>query len=217
MYPNKISCAPIYLGPQEVRHAALEGLEALEDSKLRQWVDTSTIFLNKDGSFSLKVIDEGSFRARMLKASLFMVNIFSSPRLKASEEQQRLHRARRRLLVSLLAHAWLWGRPKVLDNHGNPVAFEDRRVLAPEDILEFLSDTRVHTTPCRCENIRGFLEKVQDVSLFKDTSKWNMMGVIACLKWDKSHNLHAAGPWCSCRLEKEFYPPSYHEVYLTKN
>jgi hypothetical protein len=223
MYPNKTFCAPIYLGPKQIRHEALEGLKTLEDSKPRQWVDDSTIFLNKDGSFSLKMIDEGSFRVRTLKASLFMVNLFSSRKLKASEEEkeeeQRLHHARRRLLVSLLAHAWLWRRPEVLDNNGNLVAFEDREVLAPEKILEFLSDTRFHTTGCRCENIRDFLEKVQEVPLHKDTSKWNMMGAIACLKWDKSHSRYAEGPWCSCRLtkERELFPPSYHEACLTKN
>lgn len=216
-----------------MRHAALwalEDLEAPKDSKLCQWVDASTIFLNKDGYFSFKMIDERSLRVHTLKASLFMLNLFSSPRLKASEEeQQRLHHARRKLLVSVLAHAWLWGRLKVLDNNGKPVAFENRRVLAPEKILEFLSDTRVHTMGCRCENVRDFLKEVPPVPLREDTSKWNMMGIIACLKWDKSHNLHAPGPWCSCRLEQEtpspppyleqetLSPPPYHEVYLTKN
>jgi hypothetical protein len=223
MYSSKISCAPIYRDYKQIRQAAqdaLEDLEAPEVSKLRQWVDTSTIFLNKDGSFALKMIDEGSFRVRTLKASLFMVNLFSSLSLKASEEEeQRLHHARRRVLVSLLAHAWLWGRPNVLDNHGNPVAFKRRRVLAPKDILEFLSDTRVHTADCRCKNVRAFLETVQGVSLHEDTSKWNMMGVVACLRWDKLHNLYAEGPWCSCRLQKELHspPPSYHEVCLSKN
>jgi hypothetical protein len=227
MYPSKIYCAPIYRDYKQIRQAAqdaLEDLEAPEDSKLRQWVDTSTIFLNKDGSFSPEMIDKRSFRGRALevsqKASLFMVNLFSSQRFKASEEEeQRLHHARRRVLVSLLAHAWLWGRPNVLDNHGNPVAFKDRRVLAPEDILKFLSNTRVHTARCGCENVQDFLEKLQDVSLHEDTSKWNMMGVIACLRWDKSHDLYEDGPWCSCRLKKELFPPppSYHEVCLTKN
>jgi hypothetical protein len=225
MYPNKTFCAPIYLEPPEMVRAALwalEDLEAPEDSKLRQWIDASTIFLNEDGYFSLEMIDKRSFRGRALeasqKASLFLVNFFSSPKPKASEEEeQRLHHARRRLLISLLAHAWLWGRPKVLDNNGNPVAFGKRRVLAPKDILKFLSDTRTHTTNCRCENVRDFVEKLQDVSLHEDTSKWNMMGVIACLRWDKSHDLYEEGPWCSCRFEKESFPPSYHEVCLTKN
>jgi hypothetical protein len=225
MYSNKIFCAPIYRDYEHIRHAALrvlKDLEALEDSKLPQWVDASTIFLNKDGSFSPEMIDKRSFRGRALeasqKASLFMVNLFSSQRFKASEEEeQRLHHARRRLLVSLLAHAWFWERRKVLDKDGNPVAFKNRKVLAPKDILQFLSDTRVHTSRCRCENVRDFLEKLQEVSLYKDTFKLNMMGVIACLRWDKAHNLSVEGPWCSCRLEKESFPPSYHEVCLTKN
>jgi hypothetical protein len=225
MYSNKIFCAPIYRDYEHIRHAALRVLKdlgALEDSKLPQWVDASTIFLNKDGSFSPEMIDKRSFRGRALevsqKASLFMVNLFSSQRFKASEEEeQRLHHARRRLLVSLLAHAWLWERPNVLDNHGNPVAFKDRRVLAPEDILKFLSNTRVHTARCGCKDVGDFLKKVRDVSLREDTSKWNMMGVVACLRWDKSHNVYAEGPWCSCRFEKEPFPPSYHEVCLTKN
>jgi hypothetical protein len=173
MYSNKIFCAPIYRDYEHIRHAALrvlKDLEALEDSKLPQWVDASTIFLNKDGSFSPEMIDKRSFRGRALeasqKASLFMVNLFSSQRFKASEEEeQRLHHARRRLLVSLLAHAWLWERPNVLDNHGNPVAFKDRRVLAPEDILKFLSNTRVHTARCGRKDVGDFLKKVSPTKL----------------------------------------------------
>jgi hypothetical protein len=203
--PKKVFCAPIYCGPQEMRDAVIRELESLENLKPVPWLVASTVFLNKDGSFSLKVIDERSLKIGMQKVSSFMVNLFYSPSRKVPEEQQRLHYARRRLLISLLAHAWLWRRHKVLDNQGNPVAFEDRRVLAPEDILNFLKDTQVHTGRCRCENVIGFLEKVQEVPLLEDTSKWNVMGVTACLWWDKSHDLRKhdvhKGPWCSCRLE----------------
>ncbi|KAI3573909.1 hypothetical protein IWW34DRAFT_793848 [Fusarium oxysporum f. sp. albedinis] len=227
-----MSCTPIYLLPQQIRTAALEELQSLEALRPHQWVDASTIFLNKDGSFSVKLINEKSSRVYMLKASLFMVDLFCSPRLKVTKEQQRpfavetedwkrvhaqrnsgqqrLHHARRRLLVSLLAHAWLWGRPKVLDNQGNMVAFEERRVLSPTEILRFLQKIQVQKRYCTYKEVRDFLEKVQEVSLYEDTSKWNIAGVIACVWWDKSHN-RDGGPWCSCRLEKEL-PPPYQEV-----
>jgi hypothetical protein len=199
-------CAPVYCGPQEMRDAITRALESLENLKPVPWLVASTIFLDKDGSFSLEETDERSLKMGVHKVASFMVNLFYSPRLKVPEEQQRLHYARRRLLISLLAHAWLWRRHKVLDNQGNPVAFEDRRVLAPEDILKFLKDTQVHTRRCRCEKVIDFLEKVQELPLLEDTSKWNAMGVTACLWWDRSHDLRKhdvhKGPWCSCRLEK---------------
>jgi hypothetical protein len=125
-----------------------------------------------------------------------MVNLFYSPTLNAKEEQQRLRYARRRLLISLLEHAWLWRRHKVLDNQGKPVAFEDSRVLAPEDIFEFLKDNQVHTRRCRCEKARDFVEKVEEVSLLEDTSKWNAMGVTACLWWDMSLDESTVGIVC---------------------
>jgi hypothetical protein len=208
MHPSRRLCAPVYFGPQTIRDSALKKLNALEISQ--QWVDDSTIFLNEDGSFSHKVIKEGSFKVHTQKVSLFMANLFSLS--KTSKEEQRLYNARRRLLVSLLAHAWLWGRPRVLDNRGNPVAFEERRVLAPQDILDFLGKVRARKASCTYKEIHDFLVHMQEVALHEDTSKWNITGVIACLRWDKSHNLHNGGPWCSCRLEKKGLPPPYHEV-----
>jgi hypothetical protein len=215
MHPNKLSCAPIYFGPQEIRKAALIKLETLEALKLhRQWIGDSILFLNKDGSFSHKVTEEASFKARTQKASFFIANLFSSPGYKTSPKEQRLYVAQRQLLVSLLAHAWLWGRPKVLDNEGNYVAFEERQVLAPQNILDFLG--RVQEGSCTYKETQKFLENAPAIFLHEDTSKWNIMGVIACLRWDKSHDLHDGGPWCSCRLERDRFPPPYHEVCLNK-
>jgi hypothetical protein len=146
-----------------------------------------------------------------------MANLVCSPGDKVSPEEQRLHLGRRQLVVSLLAYAWLWGRPKVLDNRGNPVAFEKRRVLAPQAILDFLDKVRAGKASCTDEEIRNFLLKVPEVHLHEDTSKWNVTGLIACLRWDKSHDLHDGGPWCSCRLERDLFPPPYGEVFPTKS
>lgn len=184
---------------------ALEELNRLETLKHFQWVDASTIFLQKDGSFSLDVINKAPFRAHIKRASLFIINLFPSRRPKAPEEeeeeqqqQQRLH-ARRLLLVSLLGHAWLWERPRVLNSQGNVVDFKERRVLAPTEILKFL---------CKADytyqEVYNFLDKVQEVSLHQDSSRWNAKAVIACLRWDRMHDIYGEeGPWCSCRLEKE--------------
>ncbi|KAI3561733.1 hypothetical protein IWW34DRAFT_825353 [Fusarium oxysporum f. sp. albedinis] len=218
MHSRKRLCAPIYFEPQTIKDSALKKLDALQSlERSQEWVDDSTIFLNEDGSFSHEVIEEGSFNARTQKVSLFMAKLFSSPRSEDSKEELRLRRARRRLLVSLLAHAWLWGRPRVLDNSGNPVPFDGRTVLDPQAILNFLAAVRARKASCTYEEIRKFLEvDVQEVALREDTSKWNITGVIACLRWDKSHNLRDGGPWCSCRLEKKDLPPPYHEACRTK-
>ncbi|KAH7208448.1 uncharacterized protein BKA55DRAFT_720238 [Fusarium redolens] len=218
MHPNKISCAPIYLTPQEVKRSALIKLEALETLNLhRQWVDNSAIFLNKDGSYSHKVVDKGSLQMHIQTAYFSMASFIYSPGCKVSPEEERLQNARRHLLVSILAHAWLWGRPKVLDNQGNFVAFEKRQVIAPQDILDFFGKVRAHEANYTYEEIQKFLVNAQEVPLHLDKSKWNLTGFIACLRWDNLHNLyHNGGPWCSCRLEKDRYPPPYYETFPTK-
>jgi hypothetical protein len=219
MHPSKRLCAPIYFEPQIIKDSALKKLKAIENLKLtQQWINNS-IYLNEDGTFSHQVLEERSVQVYTQKASLRIATLFSLLGSKDSKEaprlQQRLHSARRQLLVSLLAHAWLWGRPKVLDNKGNLVPFEKRRVLAPQDILNFFMKVRSHEASYTYKEVWEFLDKgIQEVALYKDTSKWNATGVIACLRWDKSHNLHNGGPWCSCRLERKL-PPPYQEVSLT--
>lgn len=105
----------------------------------------------------------------------------------------------------------------MFDNEGNPVAFGERRVLAPQYILDFLSSIRARKDRCIYERIRKFLEGLETVPLHEDTSKWNITGIIACLRWDRSHNLHNREPWCYCRLEKYLSPPPYHEICLTNS
>jgi hypothetical protein len=209
-----------------MREAVLQKLEALKNLQSVPWINPSTIFLNREGLFLLKATDEGSLKFRVQKKFLSMVNLFHSSGFDTSERQQRLHYARRKLLISLVAHAWLWGRPEVWDSQGNPVASQNRGVLAPEDILRFLRDIRVHREACPCEDIRGFLETVREVPLLEDTSKWNVMGITACLWWDKLHDSEE-GTWCSCcigpglksemtgaiDLARESLPP-YHEACL---
>ncbi|KAH7231145.1 hypothetical protein BKA59DRAFT_461431 [Fusarium tricinctum] len=223
---RKMLCAPIYREPQEMREAILQKLESLKNLQSVPWINPSTIFLNKKGLFLLKATDEGSLKFRVQRRILNMVNLFHTSGFDTSERQRRLHYARRKLLISLVAHAWLWERPEVWDNQGNPVASQNRKVLAPEDILKFLRDTRVHREGCPCEDIRGFLKTVREVPLLEDTSKWNVMGVTACLWWDKLHDLEG-GIWCSCcigpglksgmtgaiDLARE-RPPPYQEAYL---
>ncbi|KAH7201253.1 hypothetical protein DER44DRAFT_869787 [Fusarium oxysporum] len=222
MHLRKRLCAPIYFGPGIIKDSAKMKLNALENLKLSQeWVDNST-FLNEDGSFSHQVLNERSVQVYTQKASLLITTLFSSLGSKDSNEaprlqEQRLRSARRQLLVSILAHAWLWGRPKVLDNKGNLVPYEKRRVLAPQDILNFFIKVRAHEASYTYKETWEFLDKgIQEVALPEDTSKWNAIGVIACLRWDKSHNLHSGGPWCSCRLEKKL-PPPYQEVPLNNS
>jgi hypothetical protein len=217
MHPNKITCTPIYRQPQEIRDEALlklMELDALERSG--QWVDDASLFLKKGGSFSHRELEEGSFKVCTQKASCFMANLVSPSRQKASPEE-RLLMSGRGLLLSLLAHAWLWTRPKVLDDKGDPVAFEERRVLAPQAILDFLGEVRAHKVSCTYKEIWKFLMTVQEIPLHEDTSKWNATGVIACLRWDRSHNERNGGPWCYCRLEKDLFPPPYHEVCATNS
>ena len=217
MQIKKITCTPIYVEPEELREEAKRELKILRNLELSgQRVDDSTIFLDENGSFSHNVIEEGSFKMRTQKASSFMTNFVFSPGYKASPDERLLYSGRG-LLLSLLAHAWLWGRPKVLDNKGKLVAFENREVFAPQDILDFLRKIRVCRDSCTYERIRKFLDSLEAIHLHEDTSKWNVMGVIACLRWDKSHNRHYGGPWCSCRLETEHCPPPYHEICLTKS
>jgi hypothetical protein len=223
---RKMLCAPIYRKPQEMREAILQKLESLKNLQSVPWINPSTIFLNKEGLFLLEAVDEGSLTFRVQKKLLAMANLFHSPGSDTSERQRRLHYARRRLLISLVAHAWLWERPKLWDGQGNPVASQNKIVLAPEDILKFLRDTRVHREGCPCEDIRGFLETVREIPLVKDTSKWNVMGVTACLWWDKLHDLKG-GIWCSCCIGSSLRsgmpgtigltqdsPPPYHEAEL---
>jgi hypothetical protein len=214
--PTKMLCTPIYHEPHEIREAVIKQLELLKNLQPVPWISPSTIFLNRDGNFSLKLIDERSLKARMQKKFLSIVNLFHF--LNTSERQQRLHYAQRRLLISLIAHIWLWERPGVLDSQGNPVASHDMRVLAPEDILKYLRDTRVHREGCPCGDLRGFLETVREVPLVEETSKWNAMGVSACLWWDQLHDSEE-GIWCSCRMRGVTdlalkNPPPYHEACL---
>ncbi|KAI3571405.1 hypothetical protein IWW34DRAFT_675423, partial [Fusarium oxysporum f. sp. albedinis] len=219
MHPRKRLCAPIYFEPEIIKDSAITKLDALENLKLSQeWVNSS-IFLNEDGSFSHQVLNKRSIQVYTQKASLLITTLFYSLGSKDSEEAPRLQEqwlrsARRQLLVSLLAHAWLWGRPKVLDNKGNLVPYEKRRVLAPQDILNFFMKVRAREASYTYKEVREFLDKgIQKVFLYEDISKWNATGVIACLRWDQSHNLHNGGPWCSCRLERKL-PPPYQEVSL---
>ncbi|KAH7201151.1 hypothetical protein DER44DRAFT_812042 [Fusarium oxysporum] len=227
MHPRKRLCAPIYFEPEIIKDSAITKLDALENLKLSQeWVNNS-IFLNEDGSFSHQVLNKRSFQVYTQKASLLITTLFSSVGSKDSKEAPRLHEeslrsARRQLLVSLLAHAWLWGRPKVLDNNGDLVPYEKRRVLAPQDILNFFMKVRTHKASFTYKEVREFLDKgIQKVTLYEDTSKWNATGVIACLRWDQSHNLHNGGPWCSFTLNNGLawpvdkkLPPPYQEVSL---
>ncbi|EWZ78177.1 hypothetical protein FOXG_20916 [Fusarium oxysporum f. sp. lycopersici 4287] len=213
MRPNKGACAPVYFEPQIIKDSALTKLDALENNQSSlQWVDGSAIFLKEDGSFSDLLIEEGSLRVRTQQAFLSMARLFSS----RGKEEQTLHHARRRLLVSLLAHSWLWGRPKVLDTEGNPVAFKERRVLDPQNILNFLAQVRARKESCTYDKVKDLLLQAEDIALHKDMSKWNITGVIACLRWDKSHDIPGEGPWCSCRLKKKGPPPPYHEALQTK-
>lgn len=209
-----------------MKEAILQKLESLRNLQSVPRINPSTIFLDNEGLFLLKATDKGSLKFRMQKKVLSMVNLFHKSGLNTSEREQRLHHARRRLLISLVAHAWLWGRPQVWENQGNLVASQNRKVLAPEDILKFLRDIRVHREGCGCEDIRAFLETVREVPLLEDTSKWNIMGVTACLWWDKLHD-SKGGLWCSCcigpglkfgmtgaiDLARESLPP-YQEVFL---
>ncbi|KAH7200909.1 hypothetical protein QL093DRAFT_2087958 [Fusarium oxysporum] len=209
--PRKMLCAPIYREPDEMKEALLNKMKLLQSLQPVPWISPSTIFLKRDGLFLLKANNEGSLKVRIQKKLISMVNFFHSS-IDASERQQRLHYARRRLLISVLAHAWLWGRPNVLDSQGNPIAFQDRMVLAPEDILRFLRDTRSHREGCPCEDLQGFLKTVREVPLPEDTSKWCAMGVTACLWWDKLHD-SVEDIWCSCRATGGSLPP-YQEAYL---
>ncbi|KAI8398623.1 hypothetical protein FOFC_19838 [Fusarium oxysporum] len=212
--PRKKFCTPIYREPYEITEALLNQIELLKKSQSVPWISPSTIFLDRDGNFSLKVTDEGSLKIRIQKKLLSVVHLFHSSNL-TSEREQRLHYAQRRLFISIVAHIWLWERPGVLNSQGNPVASHDMMVLAPEDILQFLRDTRVHRDGCPCGDLRGFLKTVREVPLVEETSKWNAMGVTACLWWDKLHDSEE-GICCSCRmtdLAPETLPP-YHETYL---
>ena len=223
--PPKVLCAPIYRKPHEMREAVLEKLKSLKNLQSVPWINPSTIFLSKEGLFLLKATDEASLKFRVQEKFLSIVNLFHS-RGNISQRERRLHYAQRRLLISLVAHAWLWGRPKIWDSQGSPVAPQNRTVLAPEDILRFLRDTRIHTEDCPCKDIQGFLETVREVPLLEDTSKWNIIGVTACLWWDRLHDSEE-GTWCSCcispelrsgmtgaiNLPRESLPP-YQEVYL---
>ncbi|KAJ0134782.1 Uncharacterized protein HZ326_22167 [Fusarium oxysporum f. sp. albedinis] len=207
MRRSKELCAPIYLTPQEVKISALNKLEALEALSLnRQWVDNSAIFLRKDGTFSHEVAKRGGLQT-----------LIQTAYLSKKKDYEMLRNARRQLLVSILAHAWLWGRPKVLDNQGNLVAFEKRPVIAPQDILDFFDRVRAHEASYTYEEIQKFLFNAQEVPLHLDKSKWNITGFFACLRWDNLHNLRrVGGPWCSCRMEKDCYPPPYYNNSLTK-
>lgn len=218
MRRSKELCAPIYLTPQEVKISALNKLEALEALSLnRQWVDNSAIFLRKDGTFSHEVAKRGGLQTHIQTAYLSVASFISPPGYQDSPEEERLRNARRQLLVSILAHAWLWGRPKVLDNQGNLVAFEKRPVIAPQDILDFFDRVRAHEASYTYEEIQKFLFNAQEVPLHLDKSKWNITGFFACLRWDNLHNLRrVGGPWCSCRMEKDCYPPPYYNNSLTK-
>ncbi|QKD50463.1 uncharacterized protein FOBCDRAFT_125967 [Fusarium oxysporum Fo47] len=224
-FRKKTLCVPIYRQPHEVKEAAKKKLESLTNLSSVPWINPSTIFFNNEGLFSLKATNNSFLKVHVQQKLLSVVNLFHSPECTTSEREQRLHYARRRLLISIMAHAWLWGRPKVLDSQGNPVALQDIKVLAPERILAFLRDTRIHREGCPCEDIQGFLETVQEVPLPKDKSRWNMMAFTACLWWDNLHDLED-GMWCSCRigpgrqsmtnaidLARESLPP-YHEAYL---
>ncbi|WJG35856.1 uncharacterized protein FOBCDRAFT_242065 [Fusarium oxysporum Fo47] len=191
MRRSKELCAPIYFTPQEVKNSALDKLEALEALRLsRQWVDNSAIYLQKDGSFSHEVAKRGGLQTHLQTAYLSVASFISPPGYQDSPEEERLRNARRHLLVSILAYAWLWRRPKVLDHQGNLVAFEQRQ---------------------------KFLFNAQEVPLHLDKSKWNITGFFACLRWDNLHNLRrVGGPWCSCRMEKDCYPPPYYNTSPTK-
>jgi hypothetical protein len=215
MQPNKIACAPIYIEPEQMREKASNALKALKHCG--QWIDDSTLLLNEVGSFSHKAMEDDSFKVRTQKASFFLANLVSPPGYTVKPEEQRVYIGGRRLLISLVAHAWLWARPEVLDSKGNPVNVEKRRVLAPQEILDFLGSLRPCKDGCTYDKISSFVESLSVVSVHGDTSKWNLTGVIACLKWDKAHDLHNGGPWCSCRLrKKKNFPPSYHDIYTTQ-
>jgi hypothetical protein len=207
---KKKLCAPIYLPPQEMKDAVLMTLKAFESHNPVPLIEASSIYLNQDGSFHFKETDKGSFRMHIEKASLFIANLFSSSESKVSEKHQRLHYARRKLLISILIHAWLWERHEVFDNQGNSIPYQYRKVLAPKDILNFLHTTRGHQEPCSCENIQGFLERVQEVTLFEDKSRWNITGVTGCLLWDKLHDIHK-GLWCSCCIGDMVTLPLYSD------
>ncbi|KAI3571738.1 hypothetical protein IWW34DRAFT_811682 [Fusarium oxysporum f. sp. albedinis] len=206
MRRSKELCAPIYLTPQEVKISALNKLEALEALSLnRQWVDNSAIFLRKDGTFSHEVAKRGGLQTLIQTAYLSVASFISPPGYQDSPEEERLRNATK------------CSSPKVLDNQGNLVAFEKRPVIAPQDILDFFDRVRAHEASYTYEEIQKFLFNAQEVPLHLDKSKWNITGFFACLRWDNLHNLRrVGGPWCSCRMEKDCYPPPYYNNSLTK-
>ena len=221
MHHNRRGCAPIYVEPEVLRDLAIKTLDKIKDPEMGpKWVHDSNLYLTRNGFFSYGMTREGSVKVHTQKAILFLTNLVWSPRpevpLEEQRLQQRLGRARRQLVVSLLAHAWLWGRPKVLDNQGNPKSFEERWVLSPQMILDFLDGVRTLKTTCTDEDVRQLIEGVPKIPLHKDRSKWSVTGLVACLRWDKCHDGHNGGPWCSCRLKKEDSPPPYNDVFVSQ-
>ena len=196
-----MSCAPVYREPEVVRRAALEALDSFESLDKHQWVDANRFPLGKDGSFQYTLRDEGSLNVSFHKTLLAGANLFT--RQKSPAEHLRLDSARRGVLLSILMHTQLWGRHEVLNEEGEWLPHRLKRVLDPDTILAFIKQVRETDRRYRYEQVRALLEKVPEVDLPEDTSKWNETGLTPVRRlWDAYHD-GDGGLWCSCSLSWE--------------
>jgi hypothetical protein len=198
-----MACAPVYREPEEVRRAALEALDAFESLDPRMWVDCDYMPPKRDGSLHYNMRDKQSWKVRGLKLGLAGFNLLGPSRLKISSEEMRLGLARRGVLLSVLMHTQLWMRGNVLNERGEPVASEDKKVLSPDSIFDFFNEVRATNGRYDFEKVRDLLEKMPVVAIPRDTSHWSEVGLPVVFRlWDMRHAANG-DLWCTCNLRKE--------------
>lgn len=198
-------CAPVYREPEEVRRAALEALDTFESLDPQLWAKGDYMPLKRDGSFQYGVKDKRSFSVYYLRTAVAVCNVVNPPRLKMSSEEVRVHLARRSVLIALLVHTLLWMRDGVTNDRGELVRAEDKMVLSPGCILDFIKAARETDGRYHLDKVRNLLEKQPVVAIPRDTSHWKVVDLPLSIQiWDMQHSIDG-DLWCSCNLRKKIF------------
>lgn len=196
-------CAPVYREPEEVRRSALEALDTFESLDPQVWAKGGFMPLKKNGSFHYEVRDKRSFGVCFIKTVFAVCNLVYPARLKMSSEVVRVHFARRSVLIALLMHTLLWMRDGVINDLGERVKPEDKRVLSPDSILNFIKGAQNTDGRYHLEKVRDLLEKMPVIAIPRDTSHWTLVELPILVKvWDMEHFM-GGDLWCKCNLPIE--------------
>lgn len=125
---NDMECCPCYIPPERMRQLAITELKALDSLPDDIWIESSSIRLGPEGTFTHREVHKSSKMGRFIRASYAMQSWRDSMK---GLDVRRVH-ARRQVFVALLGYASMWlAGTEVVEETRQEVALEDRVVLDP--------------------------------------------------------------------------------------